>query len=177
LIVEDYKMNQALSLTLLLQLLVVLQLYQETKIHTSYDRAKDLTRVSLAARNLSGEKEQYHRLDFSLSATYSGKLRKKPAAVNFELFTIVKARKLNSDLYVEFVRDGEAVHFGSNREAVMKPVPGRSWIGERMVFLVPYDDFLKLTEAQQLEIRLGGVRFEFDDTALNSLRSFLEAIK
>lgn len=151
--------------------------FQETKIQTTYDRAKDLTNVRLPSKRISDDKDKYRSVDFSIWCSYPGKGKRKPETVNFELVTVVKARKLNSDLYVQFLRDGEAVHFGSSRSAMMKPVPGRPWIGERMIFLMPYDDFLKLANAKRLEVSLGGVKFEFNEAIRESIRRFAEVIK
>jgi hypothetical protein len=88
----------------------------------------------------------------------------------------VKARRLNPDLYAVFVVDGKPIHFSSNRSAIRNPVPGRSWIGERMVFLIPREEFLKLAAAEKLAIKMGGVTFEFSDELRDSVRSFGEGI-
>jgi len=64
---------------------------------------------------------------------------------------------LNTDLYVVFVADGEEIHFGSNRSAIRNPVRGKPWIGERMVFRIPREDFIKLTSAKKLSVKLGAV--------------------
>ncbi len=112
---------------------------------------------------LSGPKDRYHSLSFSISYPYPANLE-RPKTVNFELVSVVKARRLNTDLYVVFVVDGEEIHFSSNRSAIRRPVPGKSWIGERMVFLIEYEQFHKMAEAKTLSVKLGGVTFAFDDT-------------
>jgi hypothetical protein len=89
---------------------------------------------------------------------------------------VVKARRLNPDLYVEFVVDGKPIHFSSNRSAVRNPVPGRSWIGEKMVFLIPREDFLKLAAAEKLGIKMGGVTFEFSEELRDKVRLVAEGI-
>jgi hypothetical protein len=86
-----------------------------------------------------------------------------PKTVKFELVSVVKARKLNTDLYVVFVIDGKEIHFSSNRSAIRRPVPGKPWIGERMVFLIPYEQFHNMAEAKTLSVKLGGVMFDFDE--------------
>jgi hypothetical protein len=75
---------------------------------------------------------------------------------------VVKARRLNSDLYVVFVVDGKEIHYSSNRSAIRKPVRGKPWIGERMVFMIPREDFVKMAAAKTLSVKLGDVSFDFD---------------
>lgn len=75
-----------------------------------------------------------------------------------------------------FIVDGQPIHFSSNRSAIRKPVPGRPWIGEKMVFLIPREDFLKLAAAKKLAIKLGGVTFEFTDELRDEVRLFVEGI-
>jgi len=118
--------------------------------------------------SISGPKERYHSLSFSISYLFTDILA-RPKTVNFELVSIVKARKLNPDLYVVFVIDGKEIHFSSNRSAIRRPVPGKSWIGERMVFLIPYEQFHKMAEAKTLSVKLGGVTFDFDDKARRAI--------
>ena len=89
-----------------------------------------------------------------------------------ELVSVVKARQLNSDLYVVFLVDGKSVHFGSSRSAIMKPVPGRLWIGERMVFSLPYQEFVKLSSAKKLAIRFGDTTFQLTDATVALLSKF-----
>src|ERR687892_518960 len=124
-----------------------------------YDPQRNLTTVRLPFTRLSGEKGRYHSLSFAIDYSYPGQTRSLPERVNFELVSVVKARRLNPDLYVVFVADGKPIHFSSNRSAIRNPVPGRSWIGERMIFLIPRADFLRLAAAEKLAVRLGDVSF------------------
>lgn len=117
---------------------------------------------------ISGPKDRYHSLSFSVSYLFVDILA-RPKTVNFELVSVVKARSLNTDLYVVFVVDGKEIHFSSNRSAIKKPVPGKSWIGERMVFLIPYEQFHEMVEAKKLSVKLGGVTFDFDDKTRKAL--------
>ena len=96
--------------------------------------------------------------------------------MNFELTSVVKTRRLNPDLYVLFVADGTEIHFSSNRSAIRKPVPGKPWVGEKMVFLIPREDFLKLAAAEKLAVKLGGVTFEFSEELRNNVRALAAGI-
>ena len=113
---------------------------------------------------VSGPKDRYHSLSFSISYTFVD-ISAPIKTVNFELVSVVKARKLNTDLYVVFVVDGKEIHFSSNRSAIRRPVAGKPWIGERMVFLIPFEQFQNMTKAKTLSVKLGGVTFDFDDKA------------
>ena len=117
---------------------------------------------------ISGPKDRYHSLSFSISYPFSEDLA-WPKTVKFELVSVVKARKLNSDLYVVFVIDGKEIHFSSNRSAIRRPVAGKPWIGERMVFLIPYEQFHSMVEAKTLSVKLGGVTFDFDDKSRKAM--------
>jgi hypothetical protein len=117
---------------------------------------------------VSAPKDPYHSLSFSISYPFS-EILAWPKTVKFELVSVVKARKLNTDLYVIFVVDGKEIHFSSNRSAIRRPVPGKPWIGERMVFLIPYEQFHKMVEAKTLSVKLGGVTFDFDYKARRAM--------
>ena len=150
---------------------------QTTKVETFFDEPKNLTTVRLGPVRLGTEKERYHRLDFSLSYQYPGQSASIPERINFELVSVIKARRLNTDLYVVFLVDGKPIHFSSNRSAVRNPVPGRLWIGERMIFLIPCEDLRKIGGAQKLSIKMGNIQFDFGEEARETLRTFLAAVK
>ena len=110
---------------------------------------------------ISGPKGRYHSLSFSLSWLHHNDGPIPPKTVKFELVSVVKARRLNPDLYVVFVLDGKEIHFSSNRSAIRRPVRGKPWIGERMVFSIPYEQFDNMTKAKTLSVKLGTVTFDF----------------
>ena len=142
------------------------------KIKTSYDPGKDRTTVVLAPVQISGEKAQYHSLHFTASFSFPGHVQTKPAAIDFELQSIVKARSLKIDLYVVFVTDGETIFLSSNRSARKNPIRGRPWIGERLVFRMPYETFEKIANATTLEIKMDSVTFKVGTGQLAALRQF-----
>jgi hypothetical protein len=147
------------------------------RIEIVYDQEKDLTTVRVKPGPISGERDIYHSVDYSVQFTYPGRTRRAPQALNFEIVSVVKARKLTSDLDVAFLFDAETLHFSSNRSAIRNPVPGRRWIGERMVFSIPYQSFLKFETAQHSGVKLGAVTFDFDDSTRDSLRTLAQIIK
>ncbi len=136
-----------------------------SRIESVYDQKSDSTTIRLPSAKISGEKDRYHRLDFSLHYSYPGQTRRIPDRV------------LNSDLYVVFLVDGKPIHFSSNRSAIRRPVPGRLWVGERMIFHIPTEDFLKLAAAERSGIRMGNVTFDLSEEQRDSLRFFANAIK
>ena len=163
--------------TLLLLSLLCQSPQAAPKVETRFDEQKNLTTQSLGPVRLSGPKYRYQSLDFSLSRSYDGTTPTTPDRINFELVSVVKARLLNSDLYVVFVVDGKQIHFSSNRSAIRNPVPGRLWIGERMIFSIPYDDFARITNAEKLSLKMGGDVFDFAETTRKALHAFLAAVK
>jgi hypothetical protein len=140
------------------------------KIETTYDSAKDRTTVRLAPVKLSGEKDKYHSLHMTPSFNFQGHEVKRPSIVDFELQTVVKVRLLDSDLYIVFIIDGETIHLSSSRSAIFRPIPGRRWMGERLVFRMPYETFLKITNARKFEIKFDGVKFEVGEPQMQALR-------
>jgi hypothetical protein len=163
--------------TVVLTLVACFACNQITLAETVYDQIKNVTTVRVPSQQLSGETDRYHNLSVSISYSYAGKMPAPPERVNLELTSVVKARSLNSDLYVVFLVDGERVHFSSNRSAIRNPVRGRPWVGEKMVFLIPREDFLKLAAAKKLAIKLGDVTVEFNDDLLAGVRSLAKEIK
>jgi hypothetical protein len=180
--------KQAMRAKVLLVLLLSLVFYttpmvvlgfhsQEAKIDIHYDSDRDQTTIKLLPLRIAENNVRYHSLDLSAFYIYRSSTRQRPVKVDVEIVSVVKARRLNSDLYVVFVIDGREVHFSSNRSAIPKPVPGRLWVGERMVFSVPEKDFQKLASAKSLAIKLGPAKFVFTDEMLTSIRVFADSVK
>ena len=131
----------------------------DNEVVTKYDKAKDLTTVSLLPLQVSGKRDNYYSLHVTASFDYPGQTFKSPDYFRFEIKSVVMGRKLNPDLYVVFVIDGEVIHLGSNRWAVKNPLPGRRAIGEVIVMNMPSAVFLKLVSGKNIAIKMGGTRF------------------
>ncbi|HKR59400.1 MAG TPA: hypothetical protein VJS64_06665 [Pyrinomonadaceae bacterium] len=141
------------------------------QIEAHYDREKNKTTVRLAPVQISGEKAQYHSVHIAPSFSYPGQTFRTPELIDFEVQTVVKT-KLKIDLYVVFLVDGETIFLSSNRWAVKRPVPGKRWIGERLVFRMPYETLLKITKAKNVEIKMDGLKFPFNEPVLEQVREF-----
>ncbi len=148
----------------------------EVKYETTYDAVKKQTTVRLLPVKLSGENGKYHSLHMSPSFKYPGEVPAKPEIVDFELQIVVKGR-LRADLYVLFMIDGKKIFLSSSRWAVMRPVPGRVWMGERLVFRMPYETLLKLAGAKKLEIRMDAGVFPISEEHMKEIRDFAEKIE
>lgn len=142
-----------------------------TEVVRDYDPVKDVTTLRTTRTKFSGPKDRYHSLSYSIYYSYPGRVAAPPKDVNVEIVSVVKAHRLNTDLYVVFVVDGKEIHYSSNRSAILKPVRGKPWIGEKMVFLVPREDFLKMAEAKTLSVKLGGVTFDFNQQMRESIKA------
>jgi len=163
-------MSRFLIASLLASLLLVPAQDNFTLTEATYDVVKDVTSFRMPSKKISGPKDRYHSLSYSISYSYPGRDAKACRQVDFELVSVVKARSLDTDLYVVFLIDDEETHFGSSRSAIRNPVRGKPWIGERMLFHIPREDFLKLAEATKLGVRLGGVTFNFSEQERNAVR-------
>lgn len=148
-----------------------------SEVIRDFSPSKNETTLRLLPSQLSGPKDRYHSLSYSISCKFPGNDATGAKDVNFELISVVKERTLNTDLYVVFVVDGKEIHYSSNRSAIPKPVPGRLWVGERMVFSIPREDFMKMAAAEKLGVKLGGVSFEFNEATHITIRSFAETLK
>jgi len=146
------------------------------KTETTYDAEKDKTTVRLVPIQISGENGKYHSLQMSPSFSFPGREVVTPSIIDFELQTVVRGR-LRTDLYVVFMIDGEKVFLSSSRWAIKRPVPGRVWMGERLVFRMPYETFLKITKASSFAIKFDAVTFSVGETEQQALRDFLTYIK
>ena len=145
-------------------------------IETSYDSVKDKTTVRLLPVKISGERDKYYSLHMSPSFSYPGRQPQTPSKIDFELQTVVKGR-LKTDLYVVFIIDGETIFLSSNRRGIKRPVPGRVWMGESLVFKMPFETLLRIAGANTLEIKMDAVRFEVGEGQLEAIRHFAMQIK
>jgi hypothetical protein len=94
--------------------------------------------VKLGPLQVSGENGKYQSLQLAVSYNYPGQLKSAPEMLAFELLSVVKARQLKIDLYVVLFVDGEKIFLSSTRSAIRNPIPGRPWVGERIVLRMPY---------------------------------------
>jgi hypothetical protein len=147
-----------------------------TKTETTYEAEKDKTIIKLAPLQISGENGKYVSLRMSPTFSFHGRQLVTPAIIDFELQTVVRGR-LRTDLYVVFMIDGEKVFLSSNRWAIKRPVPGRVWMGERLVFRMPYETFVKITKANSFAIKFDAVTFSVGETQKQALRDFLTYMK
>src|SRR6185295_10819708 len=149
---------------------------EPANIESTYDAEKDKTTIRLAPVQISSEQGKYVSLKMSPSFSFPGREVVAPSIVDFELQTVVRGR-LRADLYVVFMIDGEKVFLSSNRWAIKRPVPGRVWMGERLVFRMPYETFLKITKANTFEIKFDAVTFSVGETQKQALQDFLTYMK
>ena len=168
--------NRYLFAILVLFLLSTQILAQDSgTIITGYDEGKKITTVKGVPVKVSGDKDKYHSLHISPAFSYPGHRATLPETIDFELLTVVKG-KLRVDLYVVFVIDGETIFLSSNRWGIKRPVAGRRWMGERLVFRMPYQTFLKMAAAKTVAVKLDAVLFEFGEEPMQAIRDFAKHI-
>jgi len=149
---------------------------QGAKIENFYDSSKDRTTVRLAPVEIASDQGKYHSIHMSPSFNFPGHQPETPSVIDFELQTVVKGR-LSTDLYVVFIIDGETVFLSSNRWAIPRPVRGRVWRGERLVFRMPYETFVKVTNAKDFQIKFDRVKLSVGETQKQALRELLNHMK
>ena len=141
------------------------------KVETVYDEAKDKTTVKLQPIQIATTEGKYVSVAMSPSFTFSGRYPTALEIIDFELQTVVRGR-LKTDLYVVFLIDGEEVFLSSNRWAVKRPVRSRVWVGERLVFRMPYEVLVKITKAKTVAIKFDAVLFSLSKSQQKALRDF-----
>lgn len=146
--------------------------FASPKIEGSYDAAKDETTVRLLPVKISDGQGKYVSIHMSPSFKFPGRSLLQPEIIDFELQTVVRGR-LSTDLYVVFVIDRKPLHLSSNRWAIKRPVPGRVWVGERLVFRMPYATYVKITEAKTFAIKFDGIEFSVGKTQQEALAELL----
>jgi hypothetical protein len=147
------------------------------RVETNYNAAKDETSVKLPGIKLGGEKGKYHSLHSVVSFKYPGQVKRIPEILTFELITVVKARRLKVDLYVQFLVDGEKIFLSSNRWAERNPVPGKPWVSEHIALRMPFEIFEKITKAKEVVIQMDAIKFTVGNEALQVLREFHAQLK
>lgn len=148
----------------------------QAEVETAYDPQENETTVRLQPQQIPLSHPRYHTMSISPSFTYSGTTARHPEHIDFEVQTVIKARRLRTDLYVVFLIDGETIFLSSNRWAVKNPVRGRTWVGERLVFRMPLDTFLRMANAQTAAIKMDAVRVDLKQEQLKALKEFEKAI-
>ena len=148
-----------------------------SQVETKYDPAKDITTVSLAPLEISAEKGEYYSLHVATSFEYPGQAFKSPEYIKFEIRSVVKGKKLNPDLYITFLVDGEIIFVSSNRWAIQDPLPGRKAIGEVIEMKMSPAILTRLISARQAAIRMGGTRFDLSDSHKEKLRLLADKAK
>lgn len=145
------------------------------KIQTDYDSEKDSTTVRLTPVLIASGVGKYHSIHMSPHFSFPGRKAVTPEIIDFELQTVVKGR-LRTDLYVVFVIDGERVFLSSNRWGVKRPIPGRVWMGERLVFRMPYETFVKVTKAKTFAVMFDGVNIPVGENEKQALQELLSSM-
>ena len=144
---------------------------------TKYDAAANETTVRFPRIKLGGENGKYYSLHSVTFFKYPGRTKRRPELLTFELQTIVKARKLKVDLYVQLLIDGEKVFLSSNRWAEKNVVRGKPWVSEHIALRMPYEVFVKITKAKDFAIQMDEVKFVVADRELQMLRQFGEYLQ
>jgi hypothetical protein len=77
---------------------------------------------------------------------------------------------------VVFQIDDEKIFLSSNRWAVRRPVPGRVWAGEHLVFHMPFDTLVRLANAKKAAIKLDRTLLELNEVHRQSLKAFVDKV-
>ena len=148
----------------------------QAEIKTAYNVQANETTVRLTPQQLPTSHPRYHSIHITASFAYAGTAPAPPEHIDFEVQTVVKARRLSTDLYVVFLIDGDEIFLSSNRSAVKNPVRGRTWVGERLVFRMPLETFHRMANAKTAAIKMAGDKFELTQEQFKALQEFAKVI-
>jgi hypothetical protein len=136
-------------------------------VKVEYDATKDLTQISLDPFVLASRKLEELRL--GAISGYPGKTRSKPKEITLIVLSLSRTdesrygvtRKLSA------VADGQRFEWGETRHA--KEAQNGLFI-EVMTANVPMDDFLAVSKAKAVKIKIGLTEVELSSAQINILR-------
>jgi len=178
------------ALTLTLLQIDAQQQKPKTKVETDYDSKKDETTARIGPFPLyepeqnsdSGELD-FNRVDLRVSFAYRGKKVTKPKVVTLMVFSsneggdqFDKKRDLsvitNSGKYD--LGDMEIIWRGEGR--VAKKIMGPAnllLVREVLVKSIPFDDFVSISKAEKVKMKVGNRGFKIEKKFLEAFRNFI----
>lgn len=144
------------------------------RFSVKYDKFRDDTHLSVGPFFVGGTKAYIGR-GFQLEMSAHIFLQKKPAKDVYLQFT-AKGRNWtflkNSEMFV--LVDGERMQYG---EGDLDSEIRRGGVRESVVFQIPADQFLKLSQATSAELKIGNVELTLKDEHKEAFRDLLSLSK
>jgi hypothetical protein len=141
-------------------------------IQKEHDRFKDTTTVRLDDMVLSEKLLSDEKLTLRVEVTYEGEKAVKPKNVKLIFNSQALRLRLYQGKEAIFLADGERIRSTSavNGLADMYSTSIRF---ERKDVVVRYEEFVKIANAQTVEMQLGAVETKFDKKVLEAIHDFI----
>lgn len=145
------------------------------KIATYFNADRNVTTVVLGFSDVGGESPC--GLYLSANSSYPGKVAAAPREITLVMMRITPEERIKSaplrDL--TFVSDGEVMNLGLMETASQQT--NMDLRLETLQLSVPYDSFLKISNAKSVEAKLGSAKFALTENNLTFMRQFAKRFK
>jgi len=143
----------------------------KAKIESNYDRFEDETHVRLESKRVLGGFMEDVKMGASFF--YKGQKLSTPEYFIFLFVSDTKGWRFLSETQRELIAlaDGERLPLGTlDRDSKVR---SGGWVSEIMVKEVPYETFLKIATAKEVEMKLGKYEFKLKEEHLEALRDLV----
>lgn len=141
-------------------------------IKKEQDRFKGTTTVRLDEMLLSEKVLQGEKLTLQIEVTFSGEKETKPKDVKLIFKSQAPRLRLYQGQEAIFLADGNRIRSITATDDVADQY-GMSTRFEKKNVVVACEDFVKIANAESVEMQLGAVEIKFDRKVLKALRGFM----
>ena len=141
-------------------------------IKKEQDRFKGTTTIRLDEMLLSEKLLEGEKLTLQIQVTYSNEKESKPKDVKLILQSQAPRLRLYQGEEAIFLADGERIRSISATNDVADRF-GMSMRFEKKNVIIAYEDFVKIANAESVEMQLGAVEIKFDRKVLKALHGFM----
>lgn len=139
------------------------------------DRFKGTTTVRLDEMLLSEKVLQAEKLTLQIEVTYSNEKENKPKNVKLIFKSQAPRLRLYQGQEAIFLADGERIRSISAVDDLPDQY-GTSTRFEKKNVVVTYEDFVKIANAESVEMQLGAVEVKFDGKVLKATHRFMSCV-
>ena len=136
-------------------------------IKTEYDASKDLTQITLNPIILASKK--FEELRLGAVTGYPGKVKSKPKEIALVFLSLSKTDENRYEASRKLSVIADEQHFNWGEAQGTKQAQSGLFL-ETMTASVPIDDFLFITKAKQVKLRLGLTEVELGAEQMSALR-------
>lgn len=147
---------------------------QEVQKHIKreQDRFKGTTTIRLDEMLLSEKRLEGEKLTLQIQVTYSNEKESKPKDVKLILKSQAPRLRLYQGQEAIFLADGNRMRSITATDDVADQF-GMSTRFEKKNVVIAYEDFVKIANAESVEMQLGAVEIMFDRKVLKALHGFM----